>query len=162
MSANGGRDGVTLRTIVETLGPLVQFLRSNGIQSTLGTLFRFLRNPVRFVFSIISFYVLNGILNIVSTVTSAVLGAFDYLVASLTFAQRALGQAFGVAGLNVLSARAALNQIVVTLAASAGPAAPILVIGAGAVTLFLIYRVGIALLGELPVGSSVIDLLGLR
>lgn len=116
----------------------------------------------RAIFGLISLYLLNGILDVVGIVVGSILFAFDLVVASLATAQGLLIRAFGAVGIDVLGALVGLQRAIGGVVEAAGPAGPPLAVAFGAVSLYVLWRIGIALLGELPGGSSIVDLLGLR
>lgn len=114
------------------------------------------------IFGLISLYLLNGILDVIGVITGSVLFAFDLVVGAFRWVQRALVGAFGAVGIDVLGALTDLQVALAGIVAGAGPAGPFIAVAAVSVSLYLMYRVGVALLGELPVGSSIVDILGLR
>lgn len=151
MSADGG----------ETTGPeLLQALAP--LANVAGFLARFGRNPVGFIVSVISLYIVNAVLNLGAFAVNSVLGVFNAVVGAIRAAQALLTGAFAFVGVDILGIFASLNEIVATIAASAGPFGPPLIAAFAAVSIYGTYRVGVALLGEIPIGSSIVDLLGLR
>ena len=118
------------------------------------------------IFALIGFYLLNGILDIVGIVVGSILFAFDLVVESLATAQRLLIGAFGAAGIDILSALVGLQRAIAGVVEGAGPAAPIVAVGFGAIALYLTWllvtRLAVGLIGELPGGSTLVDLLNLR
>jgi hypothetical protein len=115
-----------------------------------------------------------AVLTIVATwVASSVLGFGEYLIGfvfrlftpvlrAIGLTERGVVAAFAPAGAAILETFAGLTAAVRDVTGVAGPVAPIiatlLVLGLGYVT----YSVAVAALGELPLGSSLVDLLGLR
>jgi hypothetical protein len=116
----------------------------------------------RAIFAIISLYILNGLFSIINVVAGSVLYVFDLIVGSLQTAQALLVGAFGAVGIDILGALVGVQQAVSVVVASAGPLGPPLAVAAASLSLYVLYRLGIAALGELPVGSTVVDLLRLR
>jgi hypothetical protein len=116
----------------------------------------------RALFALISLYILNGIFSVIDVVAGSVLFVFDLVVGSLSAAQSLLVGAFGAVGVDVLAALLGLQRALGDVVAGAGPAGPAIAVGATAIMLYVGYRLAVALLGELPVGSMVVDLLGLR
>lgn len=151
MSADGGE--TTGRQLLQALAPLA---------TVAGFLARFGRNPVGFIASVISLYIVNSVLNLGAFAINSVLGVFNAIVGAIRAAQALLTGAFAFVGVDILGIFTSLNAIVAELAASAGPFGPPLIAAFAAVSVYLTYRVAVALLGELPIGSSVVDLLGLR
>lgn len=152
MSADGSGE-ISTRELLETLAPLATVAR---------VLVRFGRNPVRFVATIISLYIVNGFLNLGAFLVNSVLTAFGIVTGAFDFVRVLLVNAFGSLGINILAVYASGQQALADVIATAGPAAPFLATGFTAVVLYVGYRVGVALLGEVPIGSSIVDLLGLR
>jgi len=114
------------------------------------------------IFALISLYILNGIFSIFSAIVGAVLTVFDVLTGALATAQMLLVGAFQRAGIDILGLLLDLERQIADVVASAGPLGPPLAVGATAVFLYVLYRLSVALLGELPGGSTLVDLLGLR
>ena len=116
----------------------------------------------RAIVAIISLYILNGVLDVVGIVVGSVLFAFDLIVGSLATAQRLLLGALGAVGIDILAALTSLQREIAGVVEGAGPAGPVIAVAAGAIGLYVLWRVGVALVGELPGGSTLVDLLGLR
>jgi len=114
------------------------------------------------VFGLISLYILQGIFDVVSIVVGSILYVFDLVVGSIDAARLLLLEAFGAVGADVLGTLVAFQREIATVIESAGPAGPPIAVGATAVLLYVGYRVAVALLGEIPGGSSLVDILGLR
>jgi len=112
--------------------------------------------------AIISTYVVESVFGLGSYVVASVLSVFDYATLSLAWVQTQLGGAFAWVGFDILSALRWVQIQLGTAATAAGPLAPLVAIAIASVTLAVLYRAGIALLGELPGGSSLVDFLGLR
>jgi len=116
----------------------------------------------RAIFALISLYLLNGVFSIVNVVAGSVLYVFDLFVGSLGVAQDLLVSAFGAVGVDILGALLGVQQAVSGVVASAGPLGPPLAILAASALLYGLYRLAVALLGEFPGGSTIVDLLRLR
>ncbi|WP_254271096.1 hypothetical protein [Haloarcula marina] len=126
------------------------------------TLFAFARNPVTYVGAIISGYIVRSVLNLGAFGVNSVLSAFGIVAGFFDGIRVTLVRAFGSIGIDLLAAYLSVQQVIGSAVRVAGPGGPFLAIGFTAVTLYLGYRVAVALLGEIPVGSSIVDLLGLR
>lgn len=126
------------------------------------TLIAFATNPVEFIFRIINLFILNGLFAIFNTISGAVLAAFDSLVGALEFAQRALIRGFAAAGIDIIAALASIQRQFAAVFEGAGPLAPVLAAALAVGALVVLSRLAVALLGEVPVGSTIVDLLGLR
>lgn len=116
----------------------------------------------RAVFALISAYILDVIFGIFGTIAGAILFAFDVVVGVLGFAQRLLVNGFGIVGIDILGALAGVQRAIAGAIAGSGPLAPVFATLLAVGTLYVLYRLAVALLGELPVGSTIVDLLGLR
>ncbi|GGN92267.1 hypothetical protein [Haloarcula pellucida] len=150
---SGNSDELTTRQLLEALAPLASVAR---------VLVRFGRNPVGFVTTIISLYIVDSVLNIGAFAVNSILSAFGIIVGFFDGIRVTLVTAFGSVGIDILGGYVAVQQSIANVVASAGAAAPFLAIGFASVAVYVGYRVGVALLGELPLGSSIVDLLGLR
>jgi uncharacterized membrane protein len=116
----------------------------------------------RAIFALISIYILNGIFSIFSVIVGAVLFVFDVFVGALDTARVLLVGGFAAVGVDLLGVLVSIQEQISAVVASAGPAGPPLAVGAASIMIYVGYRLGVALLGELPVGSTIVDLLGLR
>lgn len=144
---------MTYREVIEALAPLAKVA---------GVLVRFGTNPVGFVASIISIYVVNTVLNLGAFGVNVVLAGGDILVGIFDFARVVLIWAFGGVGRDILAGVLIVREAVADVVGSAGPAGPIIAAVVVSVGLYGLYRLAVAGLGELPLGSSIVDLLGLR
>lgn len=140
-------------------GTLIPVLLS---RQQLETLLSFLRNPFGFVASIITLYILNGLFSIIDVVAGSILFVFDVVVGSLRTAQALLVGAFGAVGVDIFGALVGVQQALSGVVAAAGPLGPPLAVAAASLMLYGLYRLTVALLGELPGGSTIVDLLGVR
>ncbi len=133
-----------------------------ALKPVVGVLVRFGKNPVGFVFSIISLYLSSLFLDLFGLVSGTVLGIFDSFAYVFDLARVFLTGTFGVVGIEILGIvtgiGAALNRALYAL----GPAAPFVVAIVGSLVIYAAYRGTIALLGEIPGGSSIVDILRLR
>jgi hypothetical protein len=127
-----------------------------------GVLLQFAKNPVGFVFSIISLYISSLFLDLFGLASWVVLGVFDSFAYVFDVARLFLISAFGQVGIRILGVvttfGAELNRALYVL----GPAAPFVVALFGSLVFYGLYRGTIALLGEVPGGSTVVDFLRLR
>lgn len=116
----------------------------------------------RAVFALITLYILNGIFSVIDVVAGSVLFVFDLVVGSVQTAQALLVGAFGAVGVDILGALVGVQQAVSGVVAVAGPLGPPLAVASASLMLYVLYRLTVALLGELPGGSTIVDLLGVR
>jgi len=114
------------------------------------------------IFALIATYIVGSILSFGAYVVNSVLSVFDFAVASLVWARLRLVQVFGLVGFNIAAALEDVQMAAADAIASLGLLGPPVAIGFGALSLYGTYRVLVALAGELPVGSTVVDLLRLR
>ncbi|WP_424001192.1 hypothetical protein ACOZ4I_15705 [Haloarcula salina] len=110
-------------------------------RSVAQTLFRFATNPVAFVGSIISAYIINAVLNVGGYAVSSILAAFDLVAGVFDYIRVVLTNAFGLLGINLLSAIAALQQEIAAVYASAGAAAPFFAVATAALLVYLGWEV---------------------
>lgn len=134
------------------LGPVAELVR---LYNRYGSL-------PRAITAIISSYIISSVFGFGSFIIGSVFAVFDALTLSLRWVQQRVGVQFGMAGYTVLDGVRTVQQTIGGAVESLGPAGPIVAIAFAAIVLALVYRVGVALIGELPVGSSVVDILGLR
>lgn len=125
-------------------------------------LIQFGRNPVAFVFSLISLYIANAVLGLFQVATGAVLWIYEGLASIFDMARVFLISGFGSVGIDLLNVVASLGAALNRALFALGPAAPFVVAFVGAAALYGLYRLGIGLLGEVPIGSTVVDVLRLR
>lgn len=158
MSGSGSDDGFVedAKALIRALGPVADELRA------FGALARQKGGVAPAIFFLITSYILAGIFNVINVIAGSVLFAFDFLVGALTVAQIMLVGAFGGVGRDILSTAVSVQQAFADVLVGAGPLAPIIAVAVAAGALYLVSRVGVVLLGELPIGSSIVDLLGLR
>jgi hypothetical protein len=118
----------------------------------------------RAVFALITLYILNGLFAIVDVIAGSVLFGFDLVVGSLQAAQALLVGAFGAVGIDILGALVGVQQAIAGVVASAGPFAPVLAVGSASLLIYGLYvfgrRLAVGLLGELPGGSTLLELFG--
>jgi hypothetical protein len=118
----------------------------------------------RAVFALITLYILNGLFAIVDVIAGSVLFGFDLVVGSLQAAQTLLVGAFGAVGIDILGALVGVQQAIAGVVASAGPLAPVLAVGSASLLIYAMYvfgrRLVVGLLGELPGGSTLLELFG--
>lgn len=144
---------VTLANVADELTDLANYVN---------VLTDFASDPFGFVFEIISTYIVGTILGLGRYLIRSVLTAFGFVTAPL--------QAFGallVSSLyTVLAPVTALVQqltaIIATTVMAAGPLGPPIAAMFAAALAYGLYRIIIAVAGEVPVGSTVVDLLRLR
>lgn len=132
-----GDDGGSTIVTVELPG-WVRDLRP--LASFVDVLVTFARNPFRFVASVISVYLLDGIFGIFGVVVGAIFTAFDYLVAALAFVRGFLVGAFGAVGIDILGVLVELQVSIAGVVATAGPAGPVIAVGVAAVGIYAMYR----------------------
>lgn len=126
------------------------------------TLVTFGKNPVGFVFGIISLYISSLFLDLFGIATGVVLGIFDTFGYVFDLARRFLIGSFGQLGVGLLNVVLNFGRTIARGLDFLGPAAPIVVGLIAGVVMYGLYRLVIGLLGELPVGSTLVDLLRLR
>lgn len=145
------------RTITLELPGWVQALRPVA-----ATLVQFGKNPVGFVFSIISLYISSLFLDLFGLASGVVLGIFDAFAYVFDLSRAFLLGAGGRVGLEIIGLvtwfGASLNRVLYAL----GPTAPFLVALVGSLVLYGLFRGTIALLGEIPGGSTLVDFLRIR
>jgi len=146
-------DSTSAQEVLEALAPLV---------SVAETLREFGRDPVGFVASIISLYIVDSFLNLGGYVVGSFLLVFDYITTPLQSAENLLVAALSLGGQPTLLALQSLTETVSGVVQQAGPAGPILAAVIAGVFIYVSVRVGVALLGEIPGGSTIVDLLRLR
>lgn len=128
---------VSLPDWVKALRPLA------GVVNALVT---FGRNPVRFVFTTITSYILLAVFGVLNVVTGSVLYAFDLVLAALQFVQNFLVSGFGAVGVDILAVLVDLQVAVAGVVAGAGPAGPVVAVGLAAGGTYAVYRAGIVVL----------------
>jgi len=141
-------------------GPLPSTLLKPLVE--LASLYREYGSIPRVIAAVISLYIVNTILSIGGFAVSILVSAGNIVSGAFVIVRELLVGAFSVVGVNILGIYQWLIGVLAGVVASLGPFGPPLAIGVGAVLVYSAYRVTIVLLGELPLGSSIVDLLGLR
>lgn len=149
-----GNDSET--TIVSLPDSLLDPLRE------LGALYKRYGSVPRAIFALISLYIVNGALSIGSFVVGSVLAVFDFAAGSIRSVQLFLINSFGAVGVNILGIYQSVVNDVASVIQLAGPLGPPIAAIIGGVLIYGAYRLTVAALGELPLGSSLVDLLGVR
>ncbi|WP_415381469.1 hypothetical protein [Halosimplex sp. TS25] len=151
---SGGSDGGLAGAVLPSgwVRPLAQLV---GLYREYGSI-------PKAIFGLISTYIVSSVFGFGGYVVSSILAVFDWITLSLAWVQVELGGSFTIVGFRVLNAYRWVQGQLGNAAASAGPLAPVIAIAIGAVIFAVLYRALIALLGELPGGSSIVDFLGLR
>ncbi|WP_436931676.1 hypothetical protein [Halosimplex halobium] len=116
----------------------------------------------RAVFSLIATYLVSSVFGFGSWIVASVLSVFDMVTLALAWVQVQLSSAFAFVGIDILGALRWVQLELAAGAQAAGPLAPLVTIAIGSIALAVTYRALIALVGELPGGSSLVDFLGLR
>jgi len=116
----------------------------------------------RAIVGLISLYIVNGVLSIGSYIIGSFVALNDSVTASIRLAQNLLIGSLGAVGVDILYVGRSIQLQIATAIQGAGPLGPPIAVGIGALILYAMYRVVILALGELPLGSSLVDLLGLR
>jgi len=116
----------------------------------------------RAIVAIISLYIVNGVLSIGSYIVGSFVAFNDSVTASFRLAQNVLIGSFGSVGVDVLAVGRSIQLQIASVIQGAGPLGPPIAVGLGAIIVYAVYRIIIVALGELPLGSSLVDLLGLR
>lgn len=135
---------------------------ASGLAGVAGALITFGQDPVGFIFRAINFYILGGILAVVDLAAGAVLYPFNRLVGGLGFIQAGLIGAFSSVGIDIQAALLSIQSSLAGLIATAGPAGPLLAVGAAAVGIFVLYRLTLAILVFVPGGDSLLTFFGGR
>lgn len=153
-------DGITIIPIGPGSGTATR--TAQFASETADFLRRFANNPAALVISVVSGFVVSVILGFFEFVAGAVLYPFDYLAGGLRWLQRQLIAAFAAVGIDILDVLLDLQSTLGSVVASAGPAGPLIAVGAAAVSLFILYRALLALVVLIPGGDSVLTFLGGR
>jgi len=95
-------------------------------------------------------------------IVNSILLVFDYVTGALVTVQRALNVNFAALGTAILTAIWNVQMQIVNTVNPYGPLAPVVLIGVTAIEALLAWRFIVALAGELPLGSGIVDFLGLR
>lgn len=144
------------KALIRALGPVADELRQ------FGALVKQKGGIAPAIFFLISWYILGGIRSLLQVIVGSILSVFDLFVGALMVARLTLVGAFGGVGQEILGAYVTVQTVFAGLLAGAGPFAPVIAVGVAAVSLYVVIRVATVALGELPIGSSIVDLLGLR
>ena len=133
------------------IGELVALVRSYG-------------SLPRAIFALISLYLLNGIFEIFGVFVGAVLFVFDVIVGALSTVLSLLLGAFSAVGIDLLGVLLELEATLAGVVASAGPLGPVIAVGGTALILYVTLEFGsrlvVGLIGELPGGSTLLELFG--
>lgn len=143
MSASDGDDGGGIWPI--PIGPgsgTAATVTKQFSSRTASFLRRFASDPVGFIFSAISLYILNGIFDILGVLVASVLAAFDYVVAFLSGIQSYLVRFFAFIGVDILAFLAGLQMGVLNAVRGLGPLGPVVAVGGAAVGIYLLYLGG--------------------
>ena len=124
---------VSLPDWVQALRPL------SGVVNALVT---FGRDPVGFIFTTITSYLLLAVFGVLNVVTESILFAFDLIVAALQYVQNALVGGFGVVGVDILGVLLELQVSVAGVVDGAGPAGPVLAVALAGAGTYAVYRGG--------------------
>lgn len=146
-------DGLSAKEILSALAPLVRFV---------DILERFARDPRGFIFGFISTYLVATALGFGNFIVGSILSVFDIVARSLQLAATYLVGSLQVVTTPVLAIGQRLTLIIASVVQSAGPLGPPIAAAITAVLLILAYRLVIAVAGEFPVASTIVDFLGLR
>ena len=126
------------------------------------TLTNFASNPQRFIFRFISEYIVGTAIGLGQYLIGSILLVFNTIASYLQTAAFILVGSFQVVTTPILVAGQRLIAAIATAVVAAGPAGPVIAAALTATLLYSTYRLLIAVAGEIPVGSSIVDLLGLR
>ena len=163
MSASGDDSG-TVETIAEAALPWwLRILKP--VATTLASVAQRIREAgscQQAVLTIVATWVASSVLGFGEYLIGFVFRLFTPVLRAIGLTERGVVAAFAPAGAAILGVFRGLTTVVRDVTGVAGPVAPIiatlLVLGLAYVT----YRVAIAVLGEFPGGSTLVDLLGLR
>ncbi|MFC6757887.1 MULTISPECIES: hypothetical protein [Haloarcula] len=146
-------DDLSATEVVRRLAPLVRFV---------DTLTEFARNPRRFIFGFISTYLVATALGFGEYLVSSILLVFDTVAGYFRGSAILLVTSLQTVTTPILGAGRVFTNAVATTVMAAGPLGPPIGAALTALLLYATYRLLIAVIGELPLGSSLVDLLGLR
>lgn len=146
-------DGLSAKEILSALAPLVRFV---------DILERFARDPRGFIFGFISTYLVATALGFGSYIVGSILTVFDTLAGFFGGTATLLVSSLQTVTTPVLLAGQRLTLIIASVVQSAGPLGPPIAAAVTAALLILAYRLIIAVAGEFPVASTIVDFLGLR
>lgn len=116
----------------------------------------------RAVFALITGYILEVVFGFVGVIAASVLLAFDYVVGALEYARAALLGVFGPAGAEFLGWLAGLQATFAEVTAMAGPAAPLVAVALSLGFGYAVLRVGILVVGNVPLLGAIVGALGVR
>ena len=133
-----------------------------ALRPVVGTLIAFGRNPVGFIITAVATWLVAGALSVGSVLVAGADYAGTLLAAAPQSVQAFLASAFAPVAQTLVGLAGQATASIGAVLATAGPAAPVLVAVFAAVVAVVLYRVGVALLGELPGGSSLVDILDFR
>lgn len=133
-----------------------------ALKPVASTLVKIGRNPVGWVFSVISVYIVGTIFGFASYVIGTVTAGFDWVVGALVGARQLLIGAGAWAGSTYLNALAGVYGQFHNALGPLGPLAPVVASALAGVAIWGTYRLGVSLLGEIPGGSTIVDFLRLR
>jgi hypothetical protein len=119
-------------------------------------------DPVGFIVEVVAAFLVATLLELGGIAVGAVDTIASTVAAVPRFVRLLVSGAFSQAGALVIGGIADLFRGVATTAQAAGPAGPVLVTVTLALTLVALYRVSVALIGEVPGGSSLVDIFNLR
>jgi len=125
-------------------------------------LIRFAQTPFKFVFSIISAYIVATVIGFGQYIVGSVLLVFDTVAGYFRSAAILLVASLQIATDPVLVAGRLITIQIARVVVAAGPLGPPIAAALTALLLYGTYRLLIAVAGEFPVGSTLVDFLGLR
>lgn len=175
MSASDDDDGIVLipigpgsgfaadddtQRLLTRLKPLAPF--ASGLAAVAGFLIAFANNPFKTIITVFNTFIVGTVLAAGRWIIGAILWPFQALAGAFDAAGNLLTGALGAAGLDILGALLAVQQQVAAAVSAAGPAGPPLAVGLAAVGIWVMFRVGSALLVLIPGGDSLLTLIGQR
>lgn len=164
-SSSGDGGGIKVIRVVKRI-PLPNWLK--GLQPYIGTLKSAARTIQRagslqnLVKIVIAGWVVSGILTAGEFVASQIMLVFHPLLNALGLTEAAIIEPLRTVGTIILDFMRTITDAVVSVTGVAGPAAPVITLGFATITLYLLYRLTVSILGEVPVLSTVVDFLGVR
>lgn len=114
------------------------------------------------ILAFLTTYIVTGALNIGQTIIGFVFQLFNPILMTIGLTQRSVTSAFRPVGDAILGFTMTINDAVREVAGVTGPAAPIVTTLLVVAIAYVTFRVLVALAGEVPGGSTVVDLLRLR
>jgi hypothetical protein len=118
------------------------------------------RNPSGFIIGVVATWIVGGILLVGRQVVEAVLLAFDSVVNSLDLAREAVIDALDAVAAPVLAAAAAVPGFYAGLVEPLGPLAPVVTALLLASSAYLVYRLLIVAVKEMPVVGGILEVFG--